>query len=80
MEDARAFGPRVALEAYRRGLWQVPTVLHISDGGNWIDPLAELQRLADTRIIDFYHADERLFEVAQALCGKETPVSSDNYS
>jgi hypothetical protein len=75
MEDARAFGPMVALEAYRRGLWQVPTVLHISDGGNWIDPLAELQRLADERIIDFYHADERLFEVAQALCGKETPAA-----
>ena len=75
MEDAQAFGPMVALEAYRRGLWQVPVVLLISDGGNWIDPLAELQRLADERIIDFYHADERLFEVAGALCGKETPAA-----
>jgi hypothetical protein len=73
MEDAHAFGPMVKLEAYRRGVWQTPVVLLISDGGNWIDPLAELQRLADTRIIDFYHADERLFEVAQALRGKETP-------
>ena len=73
MKDAGAFGPMVAVEAYRRGLWQVPTVLNISDAGNWIDPLSELQRLADVRIIDFYHADERLFEVAHALCGKETP-------
>jgi hypothetical protein len=75
MDDAHAFGPLVALEAYRRGLWQTPVVLLISDGGNWIDPLAEWQRLADERIIDFYHADERLFEVAQALCGKETPAA-----
>lgn len=75
MADAQAFGPMVALEAYRRGLWQAPVVLNISDGGNWIDPLVELQRLADARIIDFYHADERLFEVAQALHGPETPAA-----
>ena len=75
MEDTHAFGPMVTLEAYRRGLWQVPVVLLISDGGNWIDPLAALQGLADERIIDFYHADERLFEVAGALCGKETPAA-----
>jgi hypothetical protein len=72
MEDARAFGPMVAAEAYRRGLWQAPVVLNISDAGNWIDPLAELQRLADVRIIDFWHADERLFAVAEALHGKQT--------
>jgi hypothetical protein len=73
MENAQAFGEMVALEAYRRGLWQAPVVLNISDAGNWIDPLAELQRLADVRIIDFYHADERLFEAAQAVLGKDTP-------
>jgi hypothetical protein len=73
MRDAAAFGPMVAVEAYRRGLWQAPVVLNISDGGNWIDPLAELQRLADVRIIDFYHAAERLFAVAEALRGKGTP-------
>jgi hypothetical protein len=75
MADAHAFGPMVAVEAYRRGLWQAPVVLNISDAGNWIDPLSELQRLVDARIIDFYHADERLFEVARALCGKDTPES-----
>ena len=73
--DAHAFGPLVALEAYRRGLWQAPVVLNISDGGNGIDPLVQAPRLADTRIIDFYHADERLFEVAGALCGQETPAA-----
>lgn len=73
MHDAAAFGPMVAVEAYRRGLWQAPVVLNISDGGNWIDPLAELHRLADVRIIDFYHAAERLFAVAAAVAGPETP-------
>jgi hypothetical protein len=73
MGNAQAFGPMVAAEAYRRGLWQALVVLNISDGGNWIDPLSELYKLVDHRILDFHHADERLFEVASALKGKETP-------
>jgi hypothetical protein len=73
MENAAAFGPMAALEAYRRGVWQTPVVLNISDAGNWIDPLAELQRLADVRIIDFYHAVEHLYEAAGAVHGKQTP-------
>lgn len=73
MEEAHKFGEMVTIEAYRRGLWQAPIVLNISDGGTWIDPLSQLRKLADVRIIDFYHADERLFHVAKALLGKETP-------
>ena len=34
MENAAAFGPMVAVEAYRRGLWQAAVVLNISDAGN----------------------------------------------
>jgi len=56
---------------YRRGLWQVPVVLNISDSGTWIDPLSELHKLVDVRILDLHHADERLFEVARALKGNE---------
>ena len=73
MSHAAAFGPMVALEAYRRGLWQAPVVLNISDGGNWIDPLSEFYKLVDVRILDFNHADERLFDIARALKGKDTP-------
>lgn len=73
MEKVAGFGPMVAVEAYRRGLWQAAVVLNISDGGNWIDPVSELHGLVDVRILDFHHADERLFEVARALKGKDTP-------
>jgi hypothetical protein len=75
MENAQKFGEMVAAEAYRRGLWQIPVVLNISDAGGWIDPLAQLQKLADVRIIDFYHADERLFEAAHAARGQQTPAA-----
>ena len=35
-----------------------------------------MQGLSDERIIDFAHADERLFEVAHALKGKDTPQAT----
>lgn len=63
------FGPLVAVEAHRRGAGQAEVVLNISDGGSWIDPLAEKHRLADVRIIDYYHAVEHLYKVAEAIEG-----------
>ena len=52
-------------------------VLNISDGGTWIDPVSELHKLVDVRIADFHHADERLFEVARALKGNDTPEARE---
>jgi hypothetical protein len=72
MQNAEGFGPLVAVEARRRGIARAQTVLNISDGGAWIDPLAEKWRLADVRIIDYYHALEHLHEVAETLCGVQT--------
>ena len=77
MEDAHAFGKMVAGEASRRGQWQAPVILNISDAGSWIDPLSELEKLADVRIIDFYHAAEHLFEVAGAIEGNQTPEAQE---
>ena len=72
MKDAKAFGPMVKLEANRRGLARAAVVLNISDGGNWIDPLAKQLRLADCRIVDYYHALEHLHLMAAAVHGKDT--------
>ncbi len=73
MQDAKGFGPMVKLEGHRRGLSRAATVLNISDGGNWIDPLAAQFKLADYRIIDYYHAVEHVHAMADALQGKDTP-------
>jgi hypothetical protein len=48
-------------------------VLNISDGGNWIDPLAKQWKLADGRIIEYYHAVEHLHLMTAAVHGKDTP-------
>jgi hypothetical protein len=73
MSDTQAFGKLVRLEAERRGLRQAKTVLVMGDAGNWIDPLNERERLADQRIVDYYHASEHLHEAARAALGRDTP-------
>ena len=75
MKDAQGFGPMVKLEGNRRGLSRAAVVLNISDGGNWIDPLASQLKLADHRIIDYYHAVEHVHTLAAAVHGKDTPES-----
>ena len=72
MKDAKGFGPMVKLEGNRRGLSRAAVVLHISDGGNWIDPLGSELKLADHRIIDYYHAVEHVHALAAAVHGKDT--------
>jgi hypothetical protein len=66
MEDARAFGPMVRLEAERRGIRNAVEVIGIHDGGNWIDPLWQEQFGCHQRILDYYHASEHLHEAARA--------------
>ena len=73
MGKTEAFGKLVHVDAERRGLRQAATVLVMGDGGNWIDPLSERERLHDCRIVDYYHAAEHLFDAARAALGRDTP-------
>ena len=76
MEKTENFGRVVRVEAERRGLRQALEVLLLGDGGNWIDPLGERERLYDHRIVDYYHAAEHLYDAARAALGKDTPESA----
>lgn len=69
MEKAEGFGALLHVEAERRGLRDAQTVPVPGDGGNWIDPLSQRERLCDPRIIDYYHAAEHLHEAANAIDG-----------
>jgi hypothetical protein len=75
MGKTEGFGKLVHVEAERRGLRAGPTVLVMGDGGNWIDPLSERERLHDQRIVDYYHAAEHLHDAARAALGKDSPES-----
>jgi hypothetical protein len=78
MQSTEPFGRLVRVEAERRGLSQATTVLSIGDGGNWIDPLVERERLYDHRIVDYYHAAEHLYEAARAAMSDGTAKPSSD--
>ncbi len=76
MQSTEGFGKMVRVEAERRGLSRSKMTLAIGDGGNWIDPLIDRERLYDRRIIDYYHAVEHLYEAARAAMGKDSPAAT----
>lgn len=76
MQSTDGFGKMVRVEAERRGLSRSMTTLAIGDGGNWIDPLIDRERLYDRRIIDYYHAVEHLYDAARAAAGKDSPAAT----
>jgi hypothetical protein len=76
MTESKDFGWLARLEAERRGIRQAQKVVIIGDGGNWIDTIAQEHFGCHERIIDFYHASERLHESARAVFGGVTPPAS----
>ena len=69
---AEAFGPRLALEAHRRGLEGAAEVVVLGDGAEWIWQLAAEHFPAATQAVDWYHASERVWERGRALHGEGT--------
>lgn len=67
MQDSGKFGQLARVESERRGIRQALEVVVIGDGASWIDTVAGEHFGCHTRILDFYHVDERLSEVARAL-------------
>jgi hypothetical protein len=67
MQDASKFGQLARVEAERRGIRQALEVVILGDGAAWIDTIAQEHFACHPRILDFYHVDERLAAVAQAL-------------
>ena len=72
-EAAPDFGSRVRAEALRRGLGQAAQVVFSGDGAAWIWELARVNFPTALRILDLYHALERLHELCEGLYGADTP-------
>jgi hypothetical protein len=86
-EAAAAFGPRLLTEAARRGAlevvgWDGPLtgkglarlrpVVVLGDGAHWIWELAADHFGERTEIVDFYHASEHVWTVANTVYGQGT--------
>lgn len=66
-ETSADFSLRLLAEARRRGLGAAQQVVFISDGAVWTEDTATKCFAGSTSILDFYHASERIHELAQGL-------------
>src|SRR5262249_36312923 len=71
-----AFGPRLALEARRRGLEGAAEVVALGDGAEWIRNLAAEHFPGATQIVDRHHASERIRELGRARYGERTAAAA----
>lgn len=76
LEPADRFGPRLALEAQRRGLEGAGQVAVLGDGAAWIWTLAAEHFPTAVQIVDWFHASERVWALGRVLHGPETPQTS----
>jgi hypothetical protein len=74
-EPAEEFAKRVLVEGYRRGWQQAQRVVVLGDGAAWIWNHIAAQvpdSVEKVEIVDFYHANEHLWEVGKAVLGEGT--------
>jgi hypothetical protein len=64
---AADFSLLLRAEARRRGVGSATEVVFLSDGAAWAEEIGAECFTGCTSILDFYHASERLHELAQAL-------------
>jgi hypothetical protein len=89
--DPAGFGPYLLAAAARRGaldvvawqggLWEralavLRAVVVLGDGAVWIWNLAAEHFGDRTEVVDFYHAAQHLWELAQALHGRDSPAAA----
>ncbi len=67
---AASFGVRLYAEALARGLERATEVVILADGALWIWKLAEEHFPGAIQILDFHHAQEYLWKVANAIWGE----------
>ena len=67
------FGAAVQSEASRRGLGRAKYVYLVMDGAIWLWDLAEDRFAQAIKTLDFHHARDHLWAVANSLHGEDTP-------
>ena len=67
------FGAAVQTEARRRGLGRAKHVYLVMDGALWLWELAEDRFAQALKTLDFHHARDHLWAVANCLHGEDTP-------
>jgi len=72
---AQTFGRQLLAAAQRRGLGWTRQVVVLGDGARWIWKLAARRFPQAVQIVDWYHAHEHLWALAQLLYGEGAPAA-----
>lgn len=73
--DAASFGPQQWAEACRRGLEKAEQVVCVNDGAPWIWLIVAMCYVPCIEILDWWHAVQKLWELAFLLLGAENEAS-----
>lgn len=73
--DPQTFGQRLLAEATVRGGLEATEVIAIGDGAHWIWNLVAEQFPGAMQIVDWYHASQYVWQVANAVYGEETDLA-----
>ncbi len=76
LEPADAFGRRLAVVAHTVQAEPASRLAVLGDGAAWIWTLADEHFPHAVRIVDWYHASERVWELGRALHGQDTPETT----
>ncbi len=75
LEPAQTFGRHLRATAQRRGVGWARQVVVLGDGATWIWKLADRRFARAVQIVDWFHAREHLWDLAQLLYGEGTAAA-----
>jgi hypothetical protein len=80
IEPCESFGQRLRQEANRRGVDDAAEVVFISDGAKWLQDQAITHFPKATKILDWYHAVEHMWNYIDLLLGDRSTDFAKHYA
>ena len=74
-KELAPFVQRVDRQAMRRGFYDVPRKVLVGDGAAWIWKMGEELFPGAIKIVDIWHAHEKLHEVSKAIYGRQSELA-----
>jgi hypothetical protein len=73
--EAEAFAKQQGAEGYRRGLAKTKQVITVGDGAAWIWGIIQTWYAPCVQIIDWWHALQYVWAIANSVCGRGTEAA-----
>jgi hypothetical protein len=74
---AEYFGKKLYVLALKRGLKTAVEIIFIGDGAKWIWKLAAYHFPEAVQIVDWYHAEERLWDIGRTVFGEGAEATTE---